>query len=132
LLGQLWNPGFAWDARARCIAAGYSLYDELLCVEDFETIDCMLTDFLATHYEYHAPDEDRAVERVRVGGALIELFARPLDHPTYTARYAALHGFGHLNVPEGAARIRQFLQDAPHIEDSLRQYEHDAIEGTVL
>ena len=131
-LGQLWNPVVAWDARARCIAAVYFLYDELLCVEEFETIDYMLTDFLATDDEYHAPGEDRAAERSRVRGALIPLFARLLDHPTYTARYAALHGFGHLNIPEGAAKIRRFLQEAPYIEDSLRQYAEDAIEGAVL
>jgi hypothetical protein len=73
-----------------------------------------------------------AADQARVSDGFLEVFARLLAHQAPVARYAALHGLGHLHHEGRAAAIDRFLAEHPSMESDQREYALAARCGDVL
>jgi hypothetical protein len=140
--GHIWNPDIPFALRAAVIDSIYDLYDGLIASAPFEPIDFGSPDWPARRFQtidYMIPDlvltawhREDADDRVRVREAFLELFERLLDHPAPVARYAALHGLGHLEHDGRAAIIDAYLDAHPDITADVRTYALAARRGEVL
>jgi hypothetical protein len=142
--GLVWSAALPFGDRSEVIASVFDLYDQVLAPYPFEGIDFRHPDASPRRFrtiDYMAPDllleqpylpKADAADEARVRETFLGLFARLLTHPAAVARYAALHGLGHLEHQDRAATIDRFLADHSCLESDQREYAFSARRGEVL
>ena len=141
---HIWNPDVSRVDRIRLIESVYSLYDSVLACHPYEDIDFTHPDRLPRRFQtidYMAPDllhqgagfvrKDPA-DRTAIRNAFLAAYSRMLHHPSPVARYAALHGLGHLKHPLRSQVIASFVERYPNLTPAQRGYAARASRGTVL
>jgi hypothetical protein len=128
---QLWNPEVPWPERRACISAIPNLYTQVF-ERDAEGIGgCayMLWDTIA--YDYYCGNRDPATsaEDARVQDAMFDALVSMLrsDHPE-TLR-GAIHGLGHLQHRASSRAIRELLSSTRDLDQGLRTYAAQVLEG---
>ena len=141
---HIWNPDVSRVDRVRLIESVYDLYDSVLARNPFEDIDFRHPDRLPRRFQtidYMAPDlllegaafvrKDPA-DRQAIRNAFLATYSRMLHHPSPVAKYAALHGLGHLKHPLRSQVIASYLERYPSLTPDQRGYAARAARGNVL
>jgi hypothetical protein len=127
---QLWNRRVAWHARSKCIASIPHLYTGVFRAP-LGAMSHMLWDLLTEDYRFGNRDPKRNRDARRVQLAMLRALEVQLALPHREAQTAALHGLGHIGMPEARTCIRKFLR-RKRLPRSLVSYAEQALTGNLL